>query len=112
MAAMQLPKGLIVDMITPLLNNGGVDGRGLERHLKMLMPHAQAIFIAGPYMGEGIDLNPEQREELFHQTLLIIQSRMPVLVYTRARLSLPLPEPIPPRALNCARPSISIQPAW
>jgi len=81
MAAMQLPKGLIVDMITPLLKDGGIDSQGLERHIKALIPHAQAIFIAGPYMGEGTDLVPLQREELLHKTLLVVQSRIPVLVW-------------------------------
>jgi len=78
---MQLPKGLIVDLITPFSKDGGIDGKGLERHLKGLMPHVQAIFLAGPYMGEGAGLSPEQREELFHKTLLIVQSRLPVLVW-------------------------------
>ena len=81
MAATQLPRGLIVDMITPLLEDGGIDHTGLERHVKGLMRYAQAILIAGPSMGEGEDLSPEQREELFHRTLLIVQSRVPVLVW-------------------------------
>jgi len=81
MAATQLPKGLIVDLITPLSKDGGIDGKGLERHVKGLMPYVQAIFLAGPYMGEGTGLGPDQREELFHKTLLIVQSRLPVLVW-------------------------------
>lgn len=81
MAATQLPKGLIVDMITPLLKNGEIDGKGLERHVKGLMPHVQAIFLAGPYMGEGAGLSSEQRESLFHKTLLIVDSRLPILVW-------------------------------
>ena len=79
MAATQLPKGLIVDMITPLLEDGSIDKTGMERHVKSLIPYAQAIFIAGPSIGEGEDLSPGQREELFLQTLLIVQSRLPVL---------------------------------
>jgi len=78
---MQLPKGLIIDMITPLSKDGGIDNRGLERHIKGLMPHVQAIFLAGPYMGEGATLDPELREELFHKTLLSVQSRVPVLIW-------------------------------
>jgi len=78
---MQLPKGLIVDLVTPLSKDGGIDDRGLERHIKGLLPHVQAIFLAGPYMGEGANLSPELREELIHKTLLIVQSRVPVLVW-------------------------------
>jgi dihydrodipicolinate synthase/N-acetylneuraminate lyase len=81
MAATQLPKGLIVDMITPLLKDGGIDGKGLEQYLKAMIPGTQAVFLAGPYMGEGEDLSREQREELFHRTLTIVQSRLPVLVW-------------------------------
>jgi dihydrodipicolinate synthase/N-acetylneuraminate lyase len=84
MAAMQLPKGLIVDLITPVLKNGEIDGKGLERHLENLMPCVQAIFLAGPYLGEGASLTPEQREALFYRTLLIVQSRLPVLVWISA----------------------------
>lgn len=81
MGATLLPKGLIVDMITPRSRDGGIDIMGLDRHVKGLMPHVQAIFIAGPYMGEGADLSTEQREELFYRTLSIVQSRLPVLVW-------------------------------
>jgi dihydrodipicolinate synthase/N-acetylneuraminate lyase len=84
MAATQLPKGLILDMITPLLKNGEIDGKGLERHLENVMPHVQAIFLAGPYLGEGASLTPEQKEALFYRTLLIMQSRLPVLAWISA----------------------------
>jgi dihydrodipicolinate synthase/N-acetylneuraminate lyase len=81
MAATQLPRGLITDLVTPLVKNGDIDAKGLERHLQDLMPHVQAILIFGPGMGEGANLSPEQRESLFHRTLLIVQSRLPVLAW-------------------------------
>jgi dihydrodipicolinate synthase/N-acetylneuraminate lyase len=81
MAVNQLPRGLIVDLVTPLLKNGEIDPKGLERHLQGLMPHAQAILICGPGMGEGSSLGPEQREAFFHRALLIVKSRLPVLVW-------------------------------
>jgi|WetSurMetagenome_2_1015567.scaffolds.fasta_scaffold179654_1 dihydrodipicolinate synthase/N-acetylneuraminate lyase len=79
-----LPRGLIVDLITPLLKNGDIDAKGLERHINNMMSHVQAIYVGGPGMGEGANLSPEQREELFHQTLLIVQSRLPVLTWISA----------------------------
>jgi 4-hydroxy-tetrahydrodipicolinate synthase len=85
MAATQLPKGLIIDMITPLLGDGSIDSAGLERHIMGMLPYAQAILIAGPCMGEGEDLSPEQREELFYKTLVIVQSRLPLLVWITRR---------------------------
>jgi len=84
MATNPLPRGLIVDLITPLLKNGDIDAKGLERHINDMMPHVQAIYVGGPCMGEGANLNPEQREELFHRTLLIVQSRLPVLTWISA----------------------------
>jgi dihydrodipicolinate synthase/N-acetylneuraminate lyase len=84
MATNPLPRGLIVDLVTPFLKNGDIDAKGLERHINDMMPFVQAIFISSPGMGEGANLSPEQREELFHQTLLIVQSRLPVLVWISA----------------------------
>jgi dihydrodipicolinate synthase/N-acetylneuraminate lyase len=81
MAATQLPRGLIADLVSPLLKNGEIDAQGLERHLQGLMPHVQAILICGPGMGEGANLSPEQREAFFHRALLTVQSRLPVLVW-------------------------------
>jgi dihydrodipicolinate synthase/N-acetylneuraminate lyase len=81
MAATHLPRGLIADLITPLLKNGEIDTKGLEKYLHGLMPHVQAIMACGPVMGEGANLSMEQREAFFHQALLIVQSRLPVLAW-------------------------------
>ncbi len=90
------PRGLIVDLITPLRSNGDIDGRGLGRQLDRVLPHVQALFIASPHMGEGQNLGPEQREELLEKTLVVVRGRVPVLVWiscetegkTRATLSI------------------------
>jgi dihydrodipicolinate synthase/N-acetylneuraminate lyase len=81
MAAIKLPRGLIVDLITPLLKDGAIDVEGLKRHLERIMPHVQAILISGPNMGEGAGLSLEQREGLLVQALNIVQSRIPLLVW-------------------------------
>ena len=75
------PRGLIVDLITPLRSNGDIDGRGLGRQLDRVLPYVQALFIAGPHMGEGQNLEPEQREELLEKTLVVVRGRVPVLVW-------------------------------
>ena len=90
------PRGLIVDLITPLRSNGNIDGRGLGRQLDRVLPHVQALLIAGPHMGEGQNLGSEQREELMEKTLVVVRGRVPVLVWisretegeTRATLSI------------------------
>lgn len=81
MAVLGAPRGLIIDLITPLKTSGDIDGRGLGQHLDRVLPHAQAVFIASPSMGEGQYLNPEQVEELFEKTLVVARGRVPVLVW-------------------------------
>ncbi len=81
MEALHPPRGLIVDLITPLTSECEVDSRGLERHLKRVMPHIQALFLASPFIGEGIVLGLEQREELLDNVLSIVQGRLPIFTW-------------------------------
>jgi dihydrodipicolinate synthase/N-acetylneuraminate lyase len=71
MEALHLPRGLIVDLVTPIARGGDIDGRGLGRQLDRIIPYVQGLLIASPYMGEGDLLKPEQREELFEKALLL-----------------------------------------
>ena len=81
MAALSLPRGLIVDLVTPLKQNGDIDGRSLGRQLDRVLPHVQAVLIAGPSMGEGGNLTAGQREELMEKTLVLVRGQVPVLVW-------------------------------
>ena len=81
MAAIRLPRGLIIDLITPLTKGGEIDGRGLDKHIDRILPHVQALFLASPYMGEGISLGLDQREELFDKSLVIIQGKAPIFMW-------------------------------
>ncbi len=81
MAALSSPRGLIVDLVTPLKQNGDIDGRGLGRQLDRVLPHAQAVLIGGPHMGEGGSLSAGQREELMEKTLVVVRGQVPVLVW-------------------------------
>ncbi len=81
MATLSSPRGLIVDLVTPLKQNGDIDGRSLGRQLDRVLPHVQAVLIAGPYMGEGGTLSAEQREELMEKTLAVVRGQIPVLVW-------------------------------
>jgi dihydrodipicolinate synthase/N-acetylneuraminate lyase len=81
MAALSSPRGLIVDLVTPLKQNGDIDGRSLGRHLDRVLPHVQAVLIAGPCMGEGVNLSAGQREELMEKTLVVVRGQVPVLVW-------------------------------
>ena len=75
------PRGLIIDLITPLKKSGDIDGRGLGRHLDRVLLHVQAILLASPYMGEGQNLGASQREELLEKALVVVRGRVPLLVW-------------------------------
>ena len=75
------PRGLIVDLITPLTRGGSIDGRGLGRHLDRVIPYAQAIFLASTHTGEGGNLVLDQRIELLEKALVVIRARLPILMW-------------------------------
>jgi dihydrodipicolinate synthase/N-acetylneuraminate lyase len=63
------PRGLIVELITPL-KNGSIDGTGLEKLLARTVPHAQALLLAGPRHGEGENMEMALRHELLKKPLM------------------------------------------
>ena len=71
------PRGLIADLVTPLKENGEIDGRGLGRHLDRILPHVHAVFLASPYAGEGIHLSAPQREDLLDKALVVVRGPDP-----------------------------------
>ncbi|UCF85554.1 MAG: dihydrodipicolinate synthase family protein [Desulfobacteraceae bacterium] len=75
------PRGLIVDLITPLRNDGSIDGRGLGRLLDQLSPLAHALFLASPNTGEGKNMSLAQRLELLEKALVVIRGRIPILFW-------------------------------
>ena len=81
MTALNLPRGLIVELVTPLKSDNRIDAKGLERLLQKVLPHVQAVLLAGPDMGEGGSLDKDQREELLALALPLIAGRVPVLVW-------------------------------
>ena len=80
MGDFKLPRGLIVDSITPLMEDGSIDGRGLGKHLDLLLPHVQGVLILSPITGEGIRLSIEQKTDLFDKTLVVVRGAAPILV--------------------------------
>lgn len=81
MAALNSPRGLILDLITPLKKNGGIDGRGLGRHLDRVLPHVQGLLLASPVTGEGIHLGAPHRGELLEKVLVVVRGQVPVLIW-------------------------------
>ncbi|MFH1488591.1 MAG: dihydrodipicolinate synthase family protein [Pseudomonadota bacterium] len=81
MAATDSPRGLIIDLITPLKKDGEIDGRSLGRMLDRVLPCIQGIFLSSPYMGQGTVLTDLQREDLFEKTLVVVRGRAPILTW-------------------------------
>lgn len=81
MEVSHLPKGLIVDLITPLTKGCEIDGESLGRHLKRVAPHAHALLLGSPFVGEGKYFGPELREELFDKALSLVGGRMPIFIW-------------------------------
>lgn len=80
MGDFKLPRGLIVDSITPRMEDESIDGRGLGKHLDLMLPHVQGILISSPITGEGIRLTIEQKIDLFDKTLVVVRNAVPILV--------------------------------
>ncbi|HKI48837.1 MAG TPA: dihydrodipicolinate synthase family protein [Desulfobacteria bacterium] len=79
------PRGLIVELITPL-KNGGIDGTGLEELLARTVPHAQALLLAGPRHGEGENMEMALRHELLEKAIDALAGRpLPLLVWVSGR---------------------------
>lgn len=81
MGVLSAPRGLIVDLITPLKENGSIDGPGLGRLLDRILPFAQAVLLASPCMGEGKDLDISNRLELLEKAMVVIRDRVPALIW-------------------------------
>jgi dihydrodipicolinate synthase/N-acetylneuraminate lyase len=81
MGAKKSPKGLIVDLITPLNHKGDIDIEGLDSLLKNVLPYADAILLAGPQMGEGRGLDLKLKIELLEKATGIIQGKVPIFFW-------------------------------
>ena len=75
------PKGLIVDLITPLDETGGIDKRGLHRLLKRILPHAHGVLAGSPRIGEGRSLGLDQKVELLESVIALIGGEVPILFW-------------------------------
>jgi dihydrodipicolinate synthase/N-acetylneuraminate lyase len=81
MEAKRLPRGLIVDLITPLDDTGGIDREGLNTLLARVLPHADGILLAGPQMGEGRGLDLQFKVELLEKASAFVQGKVPLFFW-------------------------------
>ncbi|MCG6881423.1 MAG: dihydrodipicolinate synthase family protein [Deltaproteobacteria bacterium] len=75
------PRGLIVDLITPL-KDGAIDETGLKNLLAQVLPHAQGLLLAGARNGEGENLKPAMRNQLLKIALETVGAS-PVSLFLR-----------------------------
>lgn len=75
------PRGLIIDLITPLNRDGDIDGRSLGQHLDRVLPHVQGLFLASPHAGEGMALKPAQKQEFLEKALVVVRGKIPILFW-------------------------------
>ncbi|MFQ3621546.1 MAG: dihydrodipicolinate synthase family protein [Spirochaetales bacterium] len=73
--------GVIPPMITPFLESGEVDGKGLDTLVDFLASHVDGLFICGSY-GSGPLLSVEERKQVAEQVLKRVGQRIPVVVHT------------------------------
>jgi dihydrodipicolinate synthase/N-acetylneuraminate lyase len=76
-----LPKGLIVDLITPLTDSGDIDEEGLSSLLTKVLPRADGILLAGPQMGEGRGLDKALKAELLKAVCACTEGRVPLFFW-------------------------------
>lgn len=81
MEAKKSPKGLIVDLITPLDDKGGIDSEGLNSLLKKTLPYTDAILLASPRMGEGNGLNFILKADLLEKATAFIKGKIPIFFW-------------------------------
>ncbi|MHC4624396.1 MAG: dihydrodipicolinate synthase family protein [Planctomycetota bacterium] len=73
-------RGIIVPMITPLLDHDTLDVKGLEKLIEhVLAGGVHALFILGT-TGEGTSLSYRLRNEMIERTCNLVAGRVPVLV--------------------------------
>jgi hypothetical protein len=67
------PQGLLIELPTPLLEDGGLDASGLAKLTKRAARHAHALVAAGPKAGQGQRLS----EELWQQVVEVVMDAAP-----------------------------------
>lgn len=75
------PKGLIVDLITPLNDKGGIDIEALDCLLKKVLPYADVILLASLQMGEGSGLSLKMKTDLLEKATSLIQGKIPIFFW-------------------------------
>jgi len=80
-------KGLIVDLVTPLRDTGGIDEKSLNSLLQRVLPHVDGVLLGSPMIGEGRALDLDRRIELLEHAMASIEGQRPILFWISGRSS-------------------------
>ncbi len=72
-----LPRGLIVDLITPVNRSGWLHLDSLARLLNHVEPYADGLFLFGPGVGGGPELKAETRAEML--AFIAARTKLPLM---------------------------------
>jgi len=75
------PRGLILDLITPIESGDAIDIGGLQRLLEKVAEHVHGILIASPWAGQGNILSLKVRKQLLEGTMAIAPRALPLFVW-------------------------------
>jgi len=81
MADTESPRGLIIDLITPIRDDGSIDRSGLHRHLDRVIPYVSGILLCGPDAGDGESLGQAQRADMLDAVMERGAQDIPLMVW-------------------------------
>ena len=75
------PRGLILDVITPIESGDAIDTGGLQRLLEKVAEHVHGILIASPWAGQGDIISLKARKQLLEGTMAIVPRALPLFIW-------------------------------
>jgi len=79
-SSVSLPRGHVVELVTPLTEAGRLDTASLARLVDRVRPSADAVWLAGVRAGELLTLPDDVWSDLTRTGLEILGSKIPVLI--------------------------------
>ncbi len=74
------PKGLIVDLITPLNDDLSFAKNDFLNHIQRIRPYVDGIMILSPDTGEGFEFSSEEKKEIIGTCIEYIKSQFPIFI--------------------------------
>ncbi len=79
------PRGLIIDLITPLESGGKIDHLGLEALINWVISYADGLMLGGPIGGEGLKIHERTRLSLVEYVLSALEGELPIFIWISFR---------------------------